>query len=109
MGNKGFLKDAKPVLIFNASQVLVAICKSTNAAYQLTKGSLQSISYVCTGKNISSDGLYFRYLDPDVNVELTDIGALNLRDYDSLCGVTRRYHSVKTMAYKRSISNLKNL
>ena len=79
-------KRPKMVLIFNGAQILVAITRSLHSAAELTKGNLQAISFCCTGKYICSGGFYFRHLHPNVEIELQDLGTLQLQDYDSLCG-----------------------
>lgn len=82
-------KRPKMVLIFNGAQILVAITRSLHSAAELTKGNLQAISFCCTGKYICSGGFYFRHLHPNVEIELQDLGTLQLQDYDSLCGEKR--------------------
>ncbi len=94
-------KRPKTVLVFNGAQVLVAIIRSLHSAADLTKGNLQAISFCCTGKYICSGGLYFRHLHPDVEIEMNDLGVLQLQDYDALCGEKRAYYSVRQMAHKR--------
>ena len=98
--SNGFLKEPKQVLVFNAAQVLIAITRSVRSAYELTGGNLQAISFACTGRFISTGGFYF-----------SDIGNLKLSDYDQLCGVTRKYHSVRKMAHNREarINKIKTL
>lgn len=88
-------KRPKMVLIFNGAQILVAITRSLHSAAELTKGNLQAISFCCTGKYICSGGFYFRHLHPNVEIELQDLGTLQLQDYDSLCGEKRTYYSVR--------------
>ncbi|WP_018667178.1 hypothetical protein [Bacteroides gallinarum] len=91
------------VLIFNGAQVLVAVTRSLHSAAELTKGNLQAISFCCTGKYVCSGGLYFRHLHPDVEIEMPDLGTLQLKDYDALCGERRTYYPVKKMARKRAL------
>ena len=96
-------KRPKMVLIFNGAQVLVAITRSLHSAAELTKGNLQAISFCCTGKYVCSGGLYFRHLHPDVEIELSDLGTLMLKDYDILCGEKHTYYPVRKMAHKRAL------
>ena len=100
-------KRPKMVLIFNGAQILVAITRSLHSAAELTKGNLQAISFCCTGKYICSGGFYFRHLHPNVEIELQDLGTLQLQDYDSLCGEKRTYYSVRQMAHKRTLREKK--
>ena len=93
----------KMVLIFNGAQILVAIARSLHSAAELTGGNLQAISFCCTGKYICSGSFYYRHLHPDVEVDISDIGTLQLQEYDSLCGVERTYYSVRQMAHKRAL------
>lgn len=96
-----------PVLIFNAAQTLIAITRSLHSAAELTKGNLQSISFCCTGKYASSGGFYYRHIHPDVEIEMADLGSLQLQDYDKLCGEKRIYYSAKQMTRKRDLLNKK--
>lgn len=100
MRNSAFNRP-KAVLVFNGSQVLIAIARSLHSAAELTGGNLQSISFCCTGKYASSGGFYYRHIHPNVEIELSDLGTLQLKNYDKMCGVKRVYYSAKQMARKR--------
>lgn len=90
------------VLVFNGAQLLIAVTRSLHSAAELTKGNLQAISFCCTGKYISSGGLYFRHLHANVEIEMSDLGVLQLQEYDDLCGEKRAYYTVRQMAQKRA-------
>ena len=45
--------------------------------------------------------------NPNVEIELQDLGTLQLQDYDSLCGEKRTYYSVRQMAHKRTLREKK--
>lgn len=95
-------KASKTVLIFNGAQVLVGIMRSLNTATEYSGGNLQSLSYACSGRYISTGGYYYRFISEDVEITLEDIGTLRLKDYDRLCGDdSRNYRSVREMAHKR--------
>lgn len=96
-------KRPKKVLVFNGAQVLVAIVRSLHSAAELTKGNLQAISFCCTGKYVCSGGFYFRHLHPDVEIEVSDVDTLMLKDYDALCGEKRTYYPVRKMAHKKAL------
>lgn len=106
MRNSSFCRP-KAVLIFNGAQTLIAITRSLHSAAELTSGNLQSISFCCTGKYASSGGLYFRHIHPDVEIELSDLGTLQLQQYDKMCGEDRIYYTVKQMARKRALLDKK--
>lgn len=89
------------VLIFNSARVLVAIMRSAHCVAELTHNNLQSISHCCTGRYTHSRGYYFRYLHPDVLIDLDDLDNLKLEEYDKLCGNKRKYLSVRAMARHR--------
>lgn len=93
----------KMVLVFNGAQTLIGITRSLHSAAELTKGNLQAISFCCTGKYVCSGGLYFRHIHPDIEIELSDLGTLQLQDYDSMCSEKRVYYSVRKMAHKRAL------
>lgn len=102
MRNSSF-KRPKMVLVFNGAQVLIAIVRSLHSAAELTKGNPQAISFCCTGRYICSGGWYFRYIHPDIEIELSDVDSLKLQEYDKMCGEKRRYYTVRKMARKRRI------
>ena len=96
-----WLRDPKRVLIFNGNRTLIGIVRSVMAASQLTGCNLQSIANVCSGRYISSSGLYFRHIDESIEIELDDLDTLKIQDYDELCGVKREYHTVSQMYRNR--------
>jgi hypothetical protein len=88
--------DAKNVLIFNISrQLLIAVVRSLNSAAKLTEGNLQAISFACTGKYIASGGYYFRYVHPDIEININSLNVLKLKEYDRMCGEKREYYTKK--------------
>ena len=87
MKNNPF-QSAKPVLIFNTKQVLVAITNSLHTSADLTFGNVQSISFACTGRYVHSAGLYFRHLSDQILLEIDD----------------RKYYTCKQMREIRQIS-----
>lgn len=98
----------KQVLIFNGAYGLVAIARSIRAAAEVTNCNPQAISLVCNGKYISAGALYFRHLDDNIEVDLTDLAELTLKEYDKLCNAVRKYHSVRDMARRRRIVKDRN-
>lgn len=100
MGKSNF-REAKKVLIFNGAKVLMCIFQSMHSAAQTTGTSLQAISFCCSGKYIATRGMYFRHLHPDIVVDSSDVGVLQLKEYDKMCGEERRYYTVRVMAHKR--------
>lgn len=104
MKNNPF-QSAKPVLIFNTKQVLVAITNSLHTSADLTFGNVQSISFACTGRYVHSAGLYFRHLSDQILLEIDDIGSLRLPEYDRMCcDNDRKYYTCKQMREIRQIS-----
>ena len=97
----------KNVLVFNGTRVLIAIVRSLHSAAQLSGGNLQAISFCCNGKYISTGGFYFRHLQANIEIEMSDLNNLKLDEYDRLCGECgRRYHLKKDMA--RRFKQVKN-
>ena len=88
------------ILIFNPTKRLVAIAQSTWAAGRMFKTNQQRVKDVCIGKQISTCGFYFRYLDDSVEVTLQDLGTLSLKEYDELCGVDRPIYATNKMSRK---------
>lgn len=105
MKRKDF-KRPKMVLIFNGAKILIAITSSLRCAAELTTGNSQAISFCCTGRRRESGGYYFRHLQDDIVIELSDLGSLRLPDYDELCGDKRVYYSKQEMRQRRA--NKKN-
>lgn len=105
---KSIYKEPKVVLVFNGAQALIAIFRSLHSASAFSGNNLQAISFSCTGKYISTGGFYYRHLHPEVELDKIDMKNLKLRDYDEMCGETRRYHSVREMAKKKKKRNNKN-
>lgn len=101
MNSKGPFKSPKQVLVFNGAYVLIAIVRSLHSASELSGTNLQAISFSCTGKYVATGGYYFRHCGA-ADVPSSDVGKLKLQDFDRLCGVTRRYYSIRTMAHKRT-------
>lgn len=98
----------KQVLIFNGALGLIAIARSIRAAAEVTNCNPQAISLVCNGKYISAGAFYFRHLDDNIEVDLTDLVNLNLKVYDELCNAQRKYHSIREMARRRRIVKDRN-
>lgn len=97
----------KKVLIFNSSRVLIAITRSLHSASDITGGNLQSISFGCTGRYVSSGGYYYRHILPHVKITVDDLDVLKLPDYDARCGIKRRYHSLREMNRRRKLNTKK--
>lgn len=96
------------VLIFGPNQKLLAVAHSLHCAAEVTGGNLQSISFCCTGKYASSGGLYFRHRHPAVEIKFSDLGKLQLKEYDKKCGEEgRTYYSQSKMLEKRALINQK--
>lgn len=101
--------EAKQVLAFNYNGVLIAMFASVGLAGTLTGILPQAVSNACIGSSLSSNGMYFRHLDPIVTVESDDIGSLKLKDYDYILGQTRKYRKPKNMLsdYRNYLKNKK--
>lgn len=92
-------RKAQQVLIFNRRKILVMIAASVNEAARFGNLRPGNISKACLGSLISNGMYYFRYIDSNVEIDLSDIGNLQLEEYDELCGVKRPVYA--TMAMNR--------
>lgn len=102
---KSKFKEPRVVLIFNRARTLVGITSSLHTAADITLGNLAALSHYCLGKASISNGLYYRYLHPDVLIELDDLGSLRIEDYDRLCGEERKYTPLREIKrHKPSIT-----
>ena len=86
------------ILVFNPLKRLVAIYKSSSTAAHAFKTTTTNICSAVSGANISCCGYYFRKLSEKIEVTLEDLGALNLEEYDKMCGVKRTYYKTKDMS-----------
>lgn len=101
--------EARPVLVFNKKKLLVSITSSVNEVAKMLSLHPGNISKVCNGQLISLGCYYFRYIDQNVELELSDIGSLQLEDYDKLCGVERVVYATSKMNRKNwTYKNKKN-
>lgn len=85
------------VLIFSSRKKLIAICQSEHMVAKAFKLSTQAIHYACTGRCMSSQGMYFRHLYDDIEVTLEDFDTLTVEEYDQLCGVERKVYKTRHM------------
>lgn len=97
LANSNFTERAKEVLAFDQYGKLSAIFKSVYMAGNMLLMSQQGISNTCVGRTRSSNGLYFRHLHPNVVIESSDLGKLDIRDYDKVIGEYRLYKSTTEM------------
>lgn len=92
--------EARPVLVFNKKKILTSIVSSVNEVSKMLQLHPGNISKVCNGHLMSLGNYYFRYIDDGVELELTDIGTLQLEEYDKLCGVERAVYATSKMNRK---------
>ncbi len=90
-------KGVPPILVFNPLKRLVGIFASMSGAAKALNTSTTNIKFACDGTCISGCNLYFRQLDPRIEITLDDLANLKLQEYDEMCGVTRRYYLTKNM------------
>lgn len=91
---------ARPVLIFSKNKILISIVSSVNEAAKMLTLHPGNISKVCNGQLMSLGTYYFRYIDDEIEMSLTDIGTLQLKEYDQLCGVERAVYATSKMNRK---------
>lgn len=85
----------QPVLIFNRARVLICITRSLRAASLITMYNMQGISLACLGDSIMYREYYFRYIHPNVEIEMDDLNVLKLEEYDTMCGIQREYYTIR--------------
>lgn len=85
------------ILVFNPLKRLTSISNSVLSTAKDFNTLPQSIHYACTGRCISCQGRYFRYLQDDIEVTIEDLGVLKLEAYDKLCGIERKVYRTKRM------------
>jgi len=94
------IRQAKQVLLFNRYQKLVMIANSLNALRHLEIPA-SVVSRACTGEIVSYKGHYYRYADPNITIEPSDLGVLTLKEYDKACG-NDEFRYYKTNKVKRN-------
>lgn len=93
-------KTSNPVLVFSPLKRFIGYFHSLTAAGIAFKTANSVVYSACTGRSISSCGLYFRFLAQDIEIEASDYGTLKLEEYDKMCGVTRTYYPTASMSRK---------
>lgn len=87
----------KQVLVFNDRRILTLIASSANEAARYKEMDATQISKVCHGRMIAHKHYYYRYIDNNVEIELSDIGTLTLEEYDQLCDQERKVYATRKM------------
>lgn len=106
MGTAYGKNNTKTILVFNsrhkyiASFVSMGICAKN---LHITKAAIYN---TCTKKQITANGLYFRYLLNDMNVK--ELERLTLTDYDKLCNVNYKTHKKTMRLTKKTIRETMN-
>ena len=90
----------KLVLIFNKRKKLVSITGSVYEASKISGLHPGNISRACNGELMSTGQCYFRYIDPSIEIELSDINNLKVDDYDRMCGKDRKIYETQDMNRK---------
>ncbi len=99
---RGVYHESRLVLVFSSSFTLISVYRSARTAAQKHRISAQAVSMACTGERIAAGDSYYRYIHPDVELEWdSDIGTLNLKEYDQMCNCEREYYTVREMAKKK--------
>lgn len=93
-------RKARPVLVFNKKKILTLVASSVNEAAKFSHLQPGNISKVCTGTLMSIGMYYFRYIDQEIEIDMSDIGSLKLEEYDKLCGVDRPVYATMKMNRK---------
>lgn len=85
------------ILIFNRYKLLTLIAASIQEAALYSGLDANNIRRVCDGIKMSAGRYYFRRAAPEIEIEATDIGTLQLEEYDRECGVERRVYDTPQM------------
>ena len=73
-------KRPNKVLVFNGARVLVAVVRSLCSAAELTNNRASAVHNCCSGKYTRAGVYYYRYLHPDVLIDLDDLDCLKLEE-----------------------------
>lgn len=89
-------KDKKTVLVFDERKRAMGIHNSVTSTAKIFNTTVQSIHYACTGRCISCEGRYFRYMEPPITIN--EFFEMDLIQYDKLCGVERKVYNTPKMS-----------
>lgn len=78
-------QPAQKVLVFNKHGKLSCITHSAMATSSLMQGTTQGVSAVALGHRETYLGWYLRYLQPNIQIDIEDLGVLTVDEYDDLC------------------------
>lgn len=85
-------KPATPrIIVFNNLKRCTGVFHSAYAAARSIGGVAASIKSACSGETVTYRKQYFRYIPGNIEVTLEDLGTLTLKEFDSLCGVEKRF------------------
>lgn len=79
---------------------MIAVFRSETAAAKAFGVSSVSIHLAVTGKCISCNNLYFRKLYDCIEITIDTLENLNLKDYDAICELERKYYDTGKMSRK---------
>lgn len=92
---------ARRILAFDSSKKLSFIAQSQIKLAKLLGVTTPTVKSACDGKAISTRGLYLRWWDPEIEIDvIKELGALTLQDYDNLLGVERKVYKDRNMTRK---------
>lgn len=104
----GQTKEARRILVFNPLKKFIAVFSSQLQAARVLGVKTPTIKAACDGTAISTCGLYLRWWNPDIEIEVDkEMGVLLLSEYDQLCGVQRRVYKNKRMNREHWTYNMK--
>lgn len=94
-----FNKNSKKVLAFNPAKQLTAVFRSITAAGRTLNIAPTAIYYVCSGKRVSTQDMYFRWLSDDVEIDWNTCkwGDITLSKYDKLVGDNRKVYRTRKL------------
>ena len=87
--------NAKIVLVFNPLKRFIGAFTSLHHTARAFGKRTASIRKACTGRSISCNNLYFRYLPSDMSIE--QAAAMDLRTFDEINGLERKLYATKQM------------
>lgn len=88
------------VLMFDGRKRFCAMFASQYAAAAALKVSKQAMNQAVNGTIVTTGGFYFRLFNPNIVVDYTMLGKLNLDDFDVACGIERKTFDESLYAVK---------
>ena len=92
--------EQRKIAVFDGNFRLAAIVKSPTQLRNMMGVGMSEIQRTLSGERITCNGYYLRYIPKDIILDVDDLGAEIMLDFDEQCGLDMRIYA--TSKQKRS-------